>query len=657
MARLDRRKSALTQMPRPDDRSELANAIALGPSPTNALLEFFLQNQNNPGLCIDVFERVAAQADARSHWVYRLMSQAYEATGQLSASHFMRTQANQLEPENDSWNARALSLSNGAFAFVADAASLNTAQSIDAAPLVDDYQFVDNAEYQAQKILAATHANAALFDFVLRMHQSDPARCVDVFERVAGSLPITQYWTFYNMALAYRAIGDARASFLMAAFGEKVEPQAPSWHLYQIMYHYYLSKNQNIEANIIALRQFDRTPENPVAESSKILELLEQKAPGCGPVDNHRSTASIHTKLVIEASIVQFAEPKLLGPMPLALLGLRDLKKRSAIRVTEVKDATVIIYNNSILVCDSGGCLIPQFCIAVSPQALYEKYLRLELESQLIKNQIVECAVILKDEFSSKNLCHFLLDYMTRLEVYREAGVNVAAASLITDAFSEPFMQTIAEAFGAGPVIPTGQLLSLCVKNLYISDNCTTSFQHPGHLALPWMIDVIQKRFRNITDHVERTAVRIYISRGDANIRRVVNEAEIESELWARGFISIQASHMEFSEQVALFGRASHVVSAHGAGLTNIVFCPKGCEVLELFHPIANNPCYAVLAAGCGLNYTALTGFDGDSSDPIYNDPILPEHERLHVGGRGEMNGRNIKIPIDRLIPWLRNIV
>ena len=39
---------------------------------------------------------------------------------------------------------------------------------------------------------------------------------------------------------------------------------------------------------------------------------------------------------------------------------------------------------------------------------------------------------------------------------------------------------------------------------------------------------------------------------------------------------------MSIIEQVELFRKASHVIAAHGAGLTNILFAPADARILEI---------------------------------------------------------------------------
>ena len=78
---------------------------------------------------------------------------------------------------------------------------------------------------------------------------------------------------------------------------------------------------------------------------------------------------------------------------------------------------------------------------------------------------------------------------------------------------------------------------------------------------------------------------RIYITRRSAVKRRVVNEAELENILAQHGFDIVASEELCFREEVHLFSQAEAIVSSHGAGLTNALFAPTGCKLLEFFDP------------------------------------------------------------------------
>jgi capsular polysaccharide biosynthesis protein len=94
---------------------------------------------------------------------------------------------------------------------------------------------------------------------------------------------------------------------------------------------------------------------------------------------------------------------------------------------------------------------------------------------------------------------------------------------------------------------------------------------------------------------------RIFIER--AHLRGVLNSAEMSKFLTERGFTAYRLEEMPFEEQVSLFSNAEFVISPHGAGLSNLIFSPKGTKVLELMPDVESRPFFWHLSATLGQRY------------------------------------------------------
>ena len=106
---------------------------------------------------------------------------------------------------------------------------------------------------------------------------------------------------------------------------------------------------------------------------------------------------------------------------------------------------------------------------------------------------------------------------------------------------------------------------------------------------------------------------RVYISRGQRPMRRVLNEAACEELLARHGFDSYRTEELTLSEETELFADAEAVVAPHGAGLTNLLFCHPGCVAVELFPegfatPWFDATWYAEISAVRGLTHATLYG-------------------------------------------------
>lgn len=118
-------------------------------------------------------------------------------------------------------------------------------------------------------------------------------------------------------------------------------------------------------------------------------------------------------------------------------------------------------------------------------------------------------------------------------------------------------------------------------------------------------------RLRAAVDQVRHEGRKLYVARTDASRRVMRNEGSIIAELQQRGFEIATPGILSFAEQVRLFRDASLIVGAHGAGMTNIVFCEPDTIVYELLSTHYRNACFCSLTHVCGLRYWA-DAFDSE---------------------------------------------
>jgi len=73
---------------------------------------------------------------------------------------------------------------------------------------------------------------------------------------------------------------------------------------------------------------------------------------------------------------------------------------------------------------------------------------------------------------------------------------------------------------------------------------------------------------------------KIFISRDHAVSRKLLNAEKLMMAL--RGWETISLEDMPIKEQVRYFSESSHVVTTHGAGLVNLLWCDPGTKVIEI---------------------------------------------------------------------------
>jgi glycosyl transferase family 61 len=108
---------------------------------------------------------------------------------------------------------------------------------------------------------------------------------------------------------------------------------------------------------------------------------------------------------------------------------------------------------------------------------------------------------------------------------------------------------------------------------------------------------------------------RIYLSRSDAPVRRLANEDEISPILEEFSFETIAIGSMPIRGQMQLFAEASHLLSVHGAGLSNMIFMPEDATATEIVSPSRLWPTFRMLAARHNRRYHAVIGTSVASSD------------------------------------------
>lgn len=81
----------------------------------------------------------------------------------------------------------------------------------------------------------------------------------------------------------------------------------------------------------------------------------------------------------------------------------------------------------------------------------------------------------------------------------------------------------------------------------------------------------------------DRTGELLYVSRNESSMRRILNEEELLPGLRDMGFHVISPGTLSMSEQIDAFRNARIVLAAHGAGLTNIMFCRPNTTLIEIF--------------------------------------------------------------------------
>ena len=123
---------------------------------------------------------------------------------------------------------------------------------------------------------------------------------------------------------------------------------------------------------------------------------------------------------------------------------------------------------------------------------------------------------------------------------------------------------------------------------------------------------------KNITNNLNNK--RIYISRKNAQRRKLKNEDEIIPILKKYGFTILDFDKLNFEEQLKNILNSEILISIHGAGLTHMLWMNEKSKVLEIrARDNCNDNCYFTLASDLGHDYFYVIA---EKTDPKKSDHL-----------------------------------
>lgn len=107
----------------------------------------------------------------------------------------------------------------------------------------------------------------------------------------------------------------------------------------------------------------------------------------------------------------------------------------------------------------------------------------------------------------------------------------------------------------------------------------------------------------------DRTGELLYVSRNESSMRRILNENDLLPGLRDMGFHVISPGKLSLTEQIEAFRNARVVLSPHGAGLTNILFCRPNTTLIEIFpEGGVHGSAFLRIASQLNFNYYYVVG-------------------------------------------------
>ncbi|NVO32562.1 glycosyltransferase family 61 protein [Hymenobacter lapidiphilus] len=204
------------------------------------------------------------------------------------------------------------------------------------------------------------------------------------------------------------------------------------------------------------------------------------------------------------------------------------------------------------------------------------------------------------------NYYHWLIDSLPRLHLVCEAGLLAEVDYfLVYDKYCS-FVRESLLALGIRPeqLIDVATHRHLRAERLLV----TTPVRGNGRHSPYWVSQFLRAAYLAVPPAAPRFAPRVFISRRDATMRRLLNEPAVEAVLREFDFQTYVLSDLCFADKVNLFSHAEALIGTVGAGMANLMFAAPGTPLLE-FHPSTFvEPESVDTAYRAGLVYHWLTG-------------------------------------------------
>jgi hypothetical protein len=174
------------------------------------------------------------------------------------------------------------------------------------------------------------------------------------------------------------------------------------------------------------------------------------------------------------------------------------------------------------------------------------------------------------------NSAHWMLFNVLKLGLLEHAGLLDSDLPLLFNDPLMPWQEEMLEFLG----VPAARRVLLRPEGLLACRELVVPvvLAKPSQMRLgtQWLRGRYRDRMANASG-----PRRLYVSRRSAH-RNLVNRAELETALQARGFEAVELAGKSVAEQAACFAAAEVIVSPHEAGLANLVFASPGCRVVEI---------------------------------------------------------------------------
>jgi hypothetical protein len=226
---------------------------------------------------------------------------------------------------------------------------------------------------------------------------------------------------------------------------------------------------------------------------------------------------------------------------------------------------------------------------------------------------------------SADNYFHWLLDLMQKFKVLRDAGIDYLNFDhYVVNSQAKEFQRESLRRLGipSHKIVETNKLRNLMTEILTVP-----SWAEQSGIFEPEDVEWLRNKLMQAECYSQELLPdRFFISRKRTRGRNILNSKEFYCLLKKYNIVSIELESLSFSQQIRLFRDAKLVIGAHGAGLTNILFCQPKTKVIEFINEDYAFGMYYYMATVICLDYNYLIGVKNDyerSKEAVFQDMII----------------------------------
>lgn len=287
----------------------------------------------------------------------------------------------------------------------------------------------------------------------------------------------------------------------------------------------------------------------------------------------------------------------------------RHLRHRAISRPAEVlviEDAIVEFPSGAVM---KNGKFVEEATLSI------RQLLKPSLFLPMTRGQVTEVkgdAAMLPIQFW-RSYGHWHTDVLPRWEALEATPLPPQVSLLFSDRLSEFHRATL----NAANIPPERQRLlkdgRYRVERLWLPTR-TMEFSNVHPRNYRWIRDQLTKSLDS-----SPPKRRIYVSRGDAKVRRILNEDDLFLALKRLGFERIVNTDYDWRGQAQNFRDAEVIVGPHGTNIANSVFCQPGAALLEIFGESVIDGTWSMASQVLGMKYG------------VVKDDLAGEHSVVEV--------------------------